>query len=61
MSSLTTVPNPWPGERMRTLRALESALAAGVRRGHPHMRQPLQVVVAFIAELQGPSPAGPKV
>ena len=55
---MARVQDPWPAEALLTLRSLERSLEAGVERGDPHTLQPLQVVVAYIAELEGPKAAG---
>lgn len=47
----------WRAEEIDVLRSLRASLEARYAAGEAHARLPLQVVVVFIAELEGLQPA----
>jgi hypothetical protein len=57
MTHAVTFDGPWREENLETLRTLERSLEERVIAGDANSQLPLQVVVAFIAELEEPQAA----
>lgn len=58
MTRLRLVDGSWPAEELQVLRGLRDYLRERVQGGDLRARPALQVVVAYIAELEGPTAAG---
>jgi hypothetical protein len=58
VTPLRLVDGSWPAEELQVLRGLRDCLQQRVQAGDLRARPTLQVVVAYITELEGPAVAG---